>query len=192
MPYKIYSSHFYAYINLLTVVKVAIVIYLEEEIIEQRFVGLVCDRIGRKAGLVFTISLIINGATLCTAAHGADGSPDGLSWFMTIARGVVGVPNRSYPTSAGVAAFKLVQTNFGKRWTFIVAAIFGALGMIATYFFVPDMTGVDLGEEDAKIMQYPYENGWTWSCAAGLGSCVGDEHTQHREDFQIRKFPQFI
>lgn len=32
--------------------------------------------------------------------------------------------------------------------------------MIATYFFVPDMTGVDLGEEDAKIMQYPYENGW--------------------------------
>lgn len=71
--------------------KVAIVIYLEEEIIEQRFVGLVCDRIGRKAGLVFTISLIINGATLCTAAHGADGSPDGLSWFMTIARGVVGV-----------------------------------------------------------------------------------------------------
>lgn len=66
-------------------------IYLEEEIIEQRFVGLVCDRIGRKAGLVFTISLIINGATLCTAAHGADGSPDGLSWFMTIARGVVGV-----------------------------------------------------------------------------------------------------
>ncbi|EED84887.1 predicted protein [Postia placenta Mad-698-R] len=140
----------------------------KEEIIGQRFVGLVCDRIGRKAGLVFTISLIINGATLCTAAHGADGSPD-----------------------AGVAAFKLVQINFGKRWTFIVAAIFGALGMIATSFFVPDMTGVDLAEEDAKIMQYLYENG-PGHAQQVWGSCVGDERTQHQEDFQIRKFPQFI
>lgn len=29
-----------------------------------------------------------------------------------------------------------------------------------TYFFVPDMTGVDLADEDAKFMQYLANNGW--------------------------------
>lgn len=38
-----------------------------------------------------TTALIVVGAILCTAAHGAHGSPQGLFWFMTIARGVTGV-----------------------------------------------------------------------------------------------------
>lgn len=63
----------------------------EGEIIGQIFVGILCDRIGRKAGLVVTTSLIVIGATLCTAAHGARGNPYGLFWFMTIARGITGV-----------------------------------------------------------------------------------------------------
>jgi hypothetical protein len=29
-----------------------------------------------------------------------------------------------------------------------------------TYFFVPDLTGVDLADEDAKFMKYLAENGW--------------------------------
>lgn len=29
-----------------------------------------------------------------------------------------------------------------------------------TYFFVPDMTGIDLAEEDAAFMRYLAENGW--------------------------------
>ena len=29
-----------------------------------------------------------------------------------------------------------------------------------TYFFVPDMTGVDLAEEDAGFMEYLESNGW--------------------------------
>ena len=29
-----------------------------------------------------------------------------------------------------------------------------------TYFFVPDMTGVDLADEDAKFLKYLTENGW--------------------------------
>lgn len=29
-----------------------------------------------------------------------------------------------------------------------------------TYFFVPDLTGVDLAAEDAKFMQYLADNGW--------------------------------
>ena len=33
-------------------------------------------------------------------------------------------------------------------------------GILVTYFFVPDMTGKDLAEEDAKFMEYLKENGW--------------------------------
>lgn len=46
------------------------------------------------------------------------------------------------------------------RWTFIIAAICGVSGILVTYFFVPDMTGVDLADEDAKFMRYLADNGW--------------------------------
>lgn len=60
-------------------------------IIGQLFVGLVCDRVGRKVALVFTTLLIVLGATLGTAAHGAHGSAKGLFWFLTFARGLTGI-----------------------------------------------------------------------------------------------------
>jgi MFS family permease len=78
-------------------------------IIGQIFVGLICDRIGRKVALVSTTLLIVLGcvnswlwlrfmqlsfcysATLGTAAHGAHGSVQGLFWFLTVARGITGV-----------------------------------------------------------------------------------------------------
>lgn len=60
-------------------------------IIGQLFVGLVCDRIGRQTALVFTTLIIVLGATLGTAAHGAHGSAKGLFWFMTFARGLTGI-----------------------------------------------------------------------------------------------------
>lgn len=46
------------------------------------------------------------------------------------------------------------------RWIFIVAAIAGVVGTLVTYFFVPDMTGVDLADEDARFMEYLKMNGW--------------------------------
>ena len=39
-------------------------------------------------------------------------------------------------------------------------AICGITGILVTYFFVPDMTGVDLADEDRKFMEYLAENGW--------------------------------
>ena len=60
-------------------------------IIGQIIVGLICDRLGRKVALVFTTLLIIIGATLGTAAHGAHGSVQGLFWFLTFARGITGI-----------------------------------------------------------------------------------------------------
>ncbi|KAI0307756.1 MFS Git1p-related glycerophosphoinositol permease [Multifurca ochricompacta] len=63
----------------------------------------------------------------------------------------------------GTQAFIPIQNNLGKKWTFIIAAICGVTGILVTYFFVPDMTGVDLAEEDARFMEYLRENGWEGS-----------------------------
>jgi hypothetical protein len=51
-------------------------------------------------------------------------------------------------------------------WT---TAICGITGILITYFFVPDMTGVDLADEDAKFMAYLEENGWTGLVGEGDG-----------------------
>jgi hypothetical protein len=34
------------------------------------------------------------------------------------------------------------------------------VGILLAYFFVPDMTGVDLADEDARFMEYLERNGW--------------------------------
>ena len=65
-------------------------------IIGQVIVGLICDRIGRKAALVLTTLLIVIGATIGTAAHGANGSISGLFWCLTFARGITGVVSIHY------------------------------------------------------------------------------------------------
>jgi len=60
----------------------------------------------------------------------------------------------------GTQVFTPIQIHLGKRWTFIIAAICGVAGILITYFLVPDMTGVDLADEDAAFMQYLADNGW--------------------------------
>lgn len=80
-------------------------------IIGQLFVGLVCDRIGRQVALVFTTLIIVLGATLGTAAHGAHGSARGLFWFMTFARGLTGIV-RTYDIDY---AFDLIRLPLGRR-----------------------------------------------------------------------------
>ncbi|EKM54605.1 uncharacterized protein PHACADRAFT_258580 [Phanerochaete carnosa HHB-10118-sp] len=70
----------------------------------------------------------------------------------------------------GTQAFTPIQNNLGKKWTFIIAAICGVTGIIITYFFVPDMTGVDLADEDRKFMAYLAENGWEGDVGEDLAS----------------------
>ncbi|KZT05917.1 MFS Git1p-like glycerophosphoinositol permease [Laetiporus sulphureus 93-53] len=60
----------------------------------------------------------------------------------------------------GTEVFQPIREHLGQRWTFIVAAICGILGIVITYFLVPDMTGVDLAHEDQKFLQYLADNGW--------------------------------
>jgi MFS family permease len=51
--------------------------------------GVICDRIGRKIGLVSTTLLVIIGAAMCTASSGT--TPEGLLWMLVISRGIMGV-----------------------------------------------------------------------------------------------------
>ncbi|KAG6810806.1 hypothetical protein H0H92_010284 [Tricholoma furcatifolium] len=85
--------------------------------------------------------------------------------------------------AVGTQAFTPIQTNLGKRWTFIIAAICGVTGILVTYFFVPDMTGKDFAEEDAKFMQFLAENGWEGQVGEGEeGGKVDSEGLEYNEE----------
>ena len=63
--------------------------------------------------------------------------------------------------AVGVEAFTPIQTNLGKKWTFIIAAICGVAGVLVTFFFVRDLKGEDLAEEDERFRAYLVGHGWS-------------------------------
>jgi hypothetical protein len=60
----------------------------------------------------------------------------------------------------GTQAFTPIQNSLGKRWTFIIAAICGIVGILVTFFFVEDLTGEDLAERDKRFRTYLIKHGW--------------------------------
>lgn len=62
--------------------------------------------------------------------------------------------------AVGTEVFTPIQTNLGKKWTFIIAAICGVAGILVTYFFVPDISGKDLANEDERFRAYLVAHGW--------------------------------
>lgn len=85
----------------------------------------------------------------------------------------------------GTEAFKPIQANLGKRWTFIIAAICGVAGILVTFFFVPKLTGEDLAKQDERFKAYLLENGWSGEMGAddmaGLAAPAEDVES-HSED----------
>lgn len=62
--------------------------------------------------------------------------------------------------AVGTEAFTPIQESLGKKWTFIIAAICGLVGILVTWFFVPNITGEDLGKRDEVFRIYLVEHGW--------------------------------
>ncbi|PTN17565.1 Git1p [Saccharomyces cerevisiae] len=60
-----------------------------------------------------------------------------------------------------VECFQPIRDNLGARWTFIIAAICGLIGIIITYFFVPHSLESDLMKQDVEFHNYLVSNGWT-------------------------------
>ncbi|CAI7662291.1 unnamed protein product [Penicillium discolor] len=62
--------------------------------------------------------------------------------------------------AVGTQAFQPIKDRLGNKWTFIIAAICGVVGILVTFFFVPDLTGEDLRVRDEKFRAYLVSNGW--------------------------------
>lgn len=61
----------------------------------------------------------------------------------------------------GTQVFTPIRDNLGQRWTFIIAAIVGVVGIVVTYFFIPHLREDDLTSEDVRFATYLREQGWT-------------------------------
>lgn len=74
-------------------------------IVGQLFFGIVGDRVGRKAGLLVTSSILFLGPVLSSVCFGANGSVNGLFWMLVVVRGFLGVGiGGEYPCASVSAA----------------------------------------------------------------------------------------
>ncbi|RAK91108.1 metabolite transport protein [Aspergillus costaricaensis CBS 115574] len=75
----------------------------------------------------------------------------------------------------GTQAFTPIEDNLGKKWTFIIAAICGVVGILVTYFFVPDISGEDLRIRDEKFRAYLVSKGWDGAMGEDDMQALADE-----------------
>lgn len=84
----------------------------------------------------------------------------------------------------GTQAFEPIENRLGKNWTFIIAAICGVVGVVVTYFFVPDLTGEDLRVRDEHFRAYLVSKDWDGAMGEedlragadeGIPAALGDE-----------------
>ncbi|GAA5974340.1 hypothetical protein JCM11641_006746 [Rhodosporidiobolus odoratus] len=61
---------------------------------------------------------------------------------------------------AGTQSFTPIKLNLGPRWTFIIAAICGIMGMLVAFYFIRNDLGGDLAEEDVRFAAYLASQGW--------------------------------
>jgi MFS family permease len=75
----------------------------------------------------------------------------------------------------GTQVFQPIANNLGKKWTFIIAAICGVVGVLVTWFFVPDLSGEDLRLRDEKFRAYLVANGWDGAMGEDDLQALADE-----------------
>ena len=75
----------------------------------------------------------------------------------------------------GVECFQPIRNNLGPRWTFIIAAICGCVGVILTFFLVPHSLENDLMKQDVDFHNYLVANGWTGKM--GFDEALEDEES---------------
>lgn len=81
-------------------------------ILGQVSIGIVCDLLGRKHGIVISTFCIVAGIIIVTASHGAHGALGGFFWCFTIGRGLTVRPH-----SAERETSKLTFATAGhRRW----------------------------------------------------------------------------
>jgi uncharacterized membrane protein len=69
--------------------------------------------------------------------------------------------------AVGTSVFTIIQTNLGKKYTFLVSAMCGIVGVLLAWFFVVDKTNEDLAFEDETFRQYLVAEGWNGEMGDG-------------------------
>lgn len=92
-------------------------------------------------------------------------------------------PSPFRPISARFVGARDCLADFRQRWTFLIAAICGIAGILCVFFFVPDLKGEDLANEDARFQAYLVANG-TRRCSLradmlGWEGEVGEDDDKH-------------
>ncbi|KAE8214458.1 hypothetical protein CF319_g9089, partial [Tilletia indica] len=142
-------------------------------VIGQVVVGLICDRIGRKSAIVLTTTLLVVSAIFATAATPLHGSTDILFWWLTIARGGVGVGvGGEYPASS-TSASEAANEKFGRKkrgivFVFVthVALVLGGFSAISVFLIVLSAAqyGNTTSTSDMRSLDI------TWRVCFGIGA----------------------
>jgi predicted MFS family arabinose efflux permease len=150
--------------------------------------ALVCDKIGRRNTMMIGFSgyLVFGLIVGCSYAQlskivplfvifyglmqsSGNFGPGNMLGLLSSESYATGVRGTCYGLSAavgkagaaiGTQVFTPIENNLGKRWTFIIAAIVGVVGILVTYFFVPNVTQDDLATEDIRFYNFLREQGW--------------------------------
>ncbi len=113
-------------------------------------VGYACDKITK----ILPLFVIFYGLMLSSGNLGPGDMLGLLSLeiYATAVRGTCyGISAaRGKGAAVGTEVFTPIQTNRGKKWNFIVAAICGVVGVLVTYFLIPNVTGEDLAIKGEK------------------------------------------
>ncbi|WVQ86047.1 hypothetical protein IAT38_008215 [Cryptococcus sp. DSM 104549] len=140
------------------------------EIIGQLFVGIICDRVGRKTAMVGTTLLIVLGGILATASSGSTDS--GMFWMMTVARGIVGVGvGGEYPacsTSASEAANEKFGRDRGKIFILVTNLMLTIGGPLVLSICLIILTGSHYGGTTSASDLHKLSYSWRVLMAIGV------------------------
>lgn len=84
-------------------------------VLGQVSVGLVTDRVGRKSAIVITTLVLTLGAIFATAAYPVNGNLSNLWWWLTVARGALGVGVGGEYACSSASASEAANERYGQK-----------------------------------------------------------------------------
>ncbi|EME30197.1 MFS transporter, PHS family, inorganic phosphate transporter [Galdieria sulphuraria] len=106
------------------------------DIVGMLFFGLFADRIGRKAGLLSTATILLIGPILETVSFGANGSQTGMFWMLVIVRGFLGVGiGGEYPCAATTSCEAGEDAKIKRGKNVLLVFAMQGVGTITAYVY---------------------------------------------------------